>query len=319
MGEPPPPELPGSVEVLANNLRVDAATGEVFRALADAGIATIVLKGPAIARWLYGPSEPRFYGDCDLLLASSDLTAASRTLERLGFVARHDPRAPDWGREHAREFERELDRVVVDLHTTLPGVGVDDATAWRELSAETESTTVGRTQVSVLSATGRTLHVSLHRAQHGIQWKRPLEDLERAIATGDAATWTEAADLACRLGATESFAAGLRLTEAGRELAARLDLPRGESLEAALRAATAPPVALGLEALRTASWRERGRLSLRKLFPPPAFMRRWRPIARRGALGLAIAYVYRPIWLLRLAPEGFRAWKEARRVVRRGS
>jgi hypothetical protein len=232
-------------------------------------------------------------------------------------VARDDDRSPDWGREHAREFERGLDRVVVDLHTTLPGVSVDDATAWRELSTVTQTMTVGRAQVSVLGDPGRALHVSLHSAQHGIQWKRPLQDLERAIATADTATWAEAADLAHRLGATESFAAGLRLTEAGRELASRLNLPPGESVEAALRAATAPPIALGFEELRMASWRKRARLSLQKLFPPPAFMRRWLPIARRGPLGLAIAYLYRPVWLLRSAPEGFRAWKEARRRVSR--
>lgn len=317
MSEPSPRELPASVEIVANNLRVDAATSEVCVALRDAGIATILLKGPAVARWLYGPEEPRFYGDCDLLLSSTDLAAASRTLERLGFVARHDPRSPDWGREHAREFERGLDRVVVDLHTTLPGVGVDNATAWRKLSAHTETMTVGGTEVPVLSPPGRALHVSLHSAQHGFQWKRPLKDLERAITTADAETWRRAADLAHRLGATESFAAGLRLTEAGADLAARLNLPRGQSIEVALRAATPPPIALGLEELRTANWRGRARLSLQKLFPPPAFMRRWRPIARRGTLGLAIAYVYRPIWLLRLTPEGFRAWRDARRTVRR--
>jgi hypothetical protein len=236
-------------------------------------------------------------------------------LSGLGFVARDDPAAPDWGREHAREFERAADGVVIDLHTTLPGVRADDATAWRELSAGVEPIAIGGGSAPALGLPARALHIALHSAQHGIEWKRPLEDLERAIATGGEATWRQAAEIARRLDAVESLAAGLRLTEAGRDLATRLDLPRGRSVEASLRAATAPPVALGIEQLRTASWTDRLMLALQKLFPPRAFMRRWRPIANRGPAGMALAYIYRPIWLLRRAPGGVRAWRKARRSV----
>ena len=237
-------------------------------------------------------------------------------MRELGFEARFDDAVGDWGREHAIEFERVSDAAIVDLHTTLPGVRVDDHRAWAILAAETDAMAIAGATVHALALPARALHVALHSAQHGIEWKRPLEDLARAIATADDQTWSKAGELARRLDAVESFAAGLRLIDAGQTLATRMRLPRGESIDAALRAATAPTMALGIEQLRTANWHERVRLVVRKLVPPPAFMRRWRPFANRGRIGLALAYVYRPIWLARRAPEGIRAWSRARRSVR---
>jgi hypothetical protein len=308
-------ELSSRVAVAANNLRVDAVTSEIAMAFAESEIPMVVLKGPVVARWLYEADSSRFYGDCDLLLSSSDLDVAASVLAKLGFEVRHDPAAPDWGREHATEFERDTDAAVVDLHTTLPGIGVDDATAWRELTRGTTTIVVAGTPVRALGLAALALHVALHSAHHGIEWKRPLQDLERAIETAGESIWAQAAALARRLDAVESLAAGLRLTELGRDLAASLELPRGRSVEIALRAGTAPPVALGIEQLHRDGFRAGLRFALQKLFPPPGFMRRWRPVANRGRVGMGLAYAYRPIWLLRRAPAGFRAWREARRAV----
>jgi hypothetical protein len=52
---------------------------------------------------------------------------------------------------------------------------------------------------------------------------------------------------------------------------------------------------------------------LGKTFPPPAFMRAWSPLARRGALGLALAYAWRPVWLVVHSGAAVRAWRRARR------
>jgi hypothetical protein len=37
-------------------------------------------------------------------------------------------------------------------------------------------------------------------------------------------------------------------------------------------------------------------------------MRRWRPLARRGGAGLALAYLWRPLWLAAMLPAGVRGW-----------
>jgi hypothetical protein len=86
---------------------------------------------------------------------------------------------------------------------------------------------------------------------------------------------------------------------------------------AALHARTPPPIALGFEQLAQAHGvRARVSIMWHKLFPPAGFMRHWDPQASDSRLGLLRAYLRRPVWLLRHAPEGFRAWREARRSVR---
>jgi hypothetical protein len=39
------------------------------------------------------------------------------------------------------------------------------------------------------------------------------------------------------------------------------------------------------------------RFVARHLVPPAGYMRVWLPIARRNRAGLALAYLYRPLWL----------------------
>jgi hypothetical protein len=43
-------------------------------------------------------------------------------------------------------------------------------------------------------------------------------------------------------------------------------------------------------------------------------MRVWYPVARRGPLGLAVAYLRRAAWLVATTPRALRAWLRARRV-----
>jgi hypothetical protein len=164
----------------------------------------------------------------------------------------------------------------------------------------------------------RAFHLAVHAGQHGSGWSRPLEDLDRAIAIADEASWREAEELAASLDATPAFAAGLRLTPSGAALADRLGLPRDVPVDVALRAETPPPVALGLDQLAQAKGL-RARLGIlrHKLVPPPSFMRHWSSLARRGPVGLLLAYLWRPLWLLARLPEGFEAWRRARREVRR--
>ena len=67
--------------------------------------------------------------------------------------------------------------------------------------------------------------------------------------------------------------------------------------------------------------RERGAWSkivfvLRKLVPSPEFMRLRYPLAGKGPVGLLVAYLYRPFWLVRWALPGLRSWQQARRLAR---
>ena len=49
---------------------------------------------------------------------------------------------PDWWREHASEWWRDADGVLVDVHRTLPGIEIGDEQAWGLLSASTDSSTI---------------------------------------------------------------------------------------------------------------------------------------------------------------------------------
>jgi hypothetical protein len=47
--------------------------------------------------------------------------------------------------------------------------------------------------------------------------------------------------------------------------------------------------------------------------PTPAFMRHWFPQARRGPLGMVLAYLWRPLWLVLRLPPSAIAWLRAHR------
>jgi hypothetical protein len=302
--------------VVASNLRVDSGTAEVLRAFEAAKVQSRLLKGASIKRWLYEDGEPRQYGDCDLLVRPADADRAREVLAELGFEPTHDEaQMPDWWREHAVAWLRQADAVAVDLHHTLVGVGVDDEALWDTLSAHAEPFEVGGYQATALTIPGRAFQLALHAGQHGQEWGPVLDEVELAVTRTELPAWQAAAELARALEAEPAFAAGLRLVPSGRRLADELGLPTEQSAALALRTTTPPAAALGFEQLADASGlRQRLEILRYKLFPPPTFMRKWSPRARQGRLGLAVAYAERPLWLLRHAPAGFRAWRAARRA-----
>ncbi len=290
-------------------LYVDLLTAELASAFAERGVPCILLKGPAVAHWLYHDGSVRTYRDCDLLVDPRQIAAAQAILRERGFEDTASPLAHP--RKESHEWQRAEQHV--DLHTTLIGIRAAPQEVWDALSSTMASEQVGGVAVRVLDAPGRTLHVALHAAQHGREDEKPLEDLRRALELVPEQTWRDAADLARRLRATEAFATGLRLLPAGAALATRLDLASAASAEATLRLEPVP-LALALEHLaQTRGWRARLEILLRELFPTVAFMRWWSPLARRGRLGLVAAYCWRPLYLLLHLGPGFVAWQRARR------
>lgn len=302
----------------AMNLTVDATAMEVVAALGAASVTCILLKGPPLAEWLYGPDSARFSVDVDLLVSPTELAHAETVLEALGYspLAPH-VRASDRPR-YARVWGRESGGANVDLHTTLAGIGLPAREAWSVLSGETEEVAVGRVRARVLDPAARALHVVLHAAKHGVQHSKPLADLERALEILPFELWQEAAVLAVRLDAVPAFSTGFALVPGGDGLSADLGLSGTSSVEVALRAQTPPPLALGVEWFsRLPGPRAKARFVAGKIFPPPAFMRRWSPLARRGRLGLVAAYVYRPLWLLLKLGPAVAGWRRAKRASAR--
>lgn len=292
-------------------LYIDRLTAELADAFGASGITCILLKGPAIARWLYDDGSVRSYSDCDLLVSPGQVPAAQGVLRELGFRDIASPLGHPWLDSH--EWQR--DEHHVDLHATLIGIRASPQQVWDVLSANTETLMVGGAAVRVLGVPARALHVVLHAAQHGPREPHPLEDLRRACDVVSEQTWVEVAVLAERLQATEAFATGLRLLPAGAAIAGRLGLASARSADATLRLEPVP-LALALEYLAcTPGLGARLRIVMSELFPTVAFMRWWSPLARRGPIGLAAAYCWRPLWLLARLGPGLVAWRQARRAT----
>ena len=276
-------------------LEIDRVTAEVVDALGRAGVRSILLKGPVLARWLFDDASERGYVDCDLLVADDRMDSATDVLSELGFRRSALELPNDWPR-HALVFTRS--GVSVDLHRSLVGARVAPAEVWRELGSDTTSIRVGGADVEVLSPPARALVVALHAAKDGGRVEKVDGDLQRALDRLPMETWFRASALARRLRASQALAVGLRRLPDGAVLAERLGLPTSVTPDLALRAGHVPPLATGIQWLVTSRGMN-GKLSLvlRKIFPPADFLRAWTPLARRGWPGLLAAYVWRPIWV----------------------
>jgi hypothetical protein len=302
-------DFPERALVAGSRLAIDAWTAEVVTALRREGVRCLLLKGPSLARWLYAPGEVRRYEDIDLLVSPEDVPAAERILAGFGL------RLHGINAEHAHSWVSRR-RPTVDLHWTLPVTEAVPAHVWQTVSRDTELMDVGGVSVEVLGEPARVFHVALHAGYHGVGFDTPLRDLDLALERLPVETWRAAAGLAERLGAREAFAAGLGLTAAGRDLAAALRVPSGISVEAALRAQTAPPVAgaiAGFTSIHGAG--RKARFVARTMFPRPSYMRAWSPLAARTGSGLATSYCRRLLWLTRQLAPGVRAWRLARRTA----
>jgi hypothetical protein len=309
------PEGPGMrIETTASNLLLEAVAGEVVEALRRVGMRSVLIRGATTERWLY-EDDPRAYGDVDLLVDPARFDHGERVLEEVGFEPSRMERLFEKGRpSHASTWARES--VMVDLHRTLVGLGVSAEEAWAVLSENTEAWEVGRAKVEVLAPAGRCVVLALHMAQHGPEFARTREDLERAIARAPRSAWFAAVDLARRLRAETSMAAGLLSVQGGRQLC--------ETLGLHLEDAVASEGSASFHAAQGLAWliesrgvRAKAHYIRIKLFPPSSVMRSRARWARSGRLALALAYAVRLARIAWHAPRAALTVAQLRRERRR--
>jgi hypothetical protein len=303
---------PAVVDETAVSLAVDRMTVEVVRALAGAGIEAILLKGPAILDQLYDLGEHRPYVDCDLLIPAAAEPAVAAVLRQLGFAPGAGFGIADPGVADEHEWHRGGDHL--DLHGSLSGVAVPAESVWPILTVDARWLRVAGRRVRVLGPGALALLLALHAATDGPAGEKPLDDLRRGLIRLGDTTWREAAELARALDALPAFGAGMGLLPEGARRLARLGVDPGHDVAIALRALAAPPLAHSLERIRRErTLRGKLRRIVRGLAPTPTYMRRWSALARGGGAGLALAYLWRPVWLVLQIGPGLRAWKRARR------
>ena len=316
-------------------LRVDALGMEVVQALSADGVRAVLLKGPAIATWLYERGE-RTYGDVDLLVAPADFRRAHTVLVAQGFRASVDPTVRGvQGLDPGVEPWHDVAVKAVEYHRAEGGSGWVDlhqslewghpAAVWNVLSEGTDRLVLAGREVEVPSQAGRALVVALHALQHSGQLgraepaNRAVADLERAVQRASEPVWQRAAELAARLGLELQLLGGLRMVAGGPELAARLGLPGGNQVDARIEALTAmlaTPQARWFERLGQARGAfARVRFVGRGLFPPRESLRAADPRADRGWLGLASAHARRLARIVAPGLSALRAWRRARRAA----
>jgi hypothetical protein len=307
---------PAAIDETAISLAVDRVSAEVVRALADAGIEAILLKGPAVVEQLYDPGEHRPYVDCDLLIPAAAEPAVAAVLRQLGFEPGAGFGVSDPGVADQHEWHRGGDHL--DLHGSLFGVGAASERVWPVMTADARWLVVAGQRMRVLGPAALAVLLALHAAADGPDAEKPLEDLRRGLARLGDAAWSDAAERARALDALPAFGAGLRLLPEGADRLARLGVDPGYDVAIALRARAAPPLAHSLERIRReATLGGKLRRIIRGLVPSPTYLRRWSALARRGSAGLVLAYAWRPRVARHPIQSGLREWVRARRCEAR--
>lgn len=301
--------------IVLRTLLLDAVAAQCFALLSEHGVPAILLKGQAIASWLYA-DRLREYGDVDLLVDPAEREQAVDVLGSIGY--RHWLAGAD-----AVEFgpnEIELigpSGVCIDLHHTLLGVAASPARCWEVLSRRTEVMSVGGRALTILDSGARTMHLALHVAQNGPIDTKAVADLERGLEQLPHSLWREAERIARSIDALEAFSAGLRVTEPGRRLARQLSLTPPRDVELVLRTTSAPPEALQIQKLvEAASMRSRISLIGRKLWPTTAYMLGRFPAARASGYSLLAARLRRLAGLPSKFSTALWSWAQARRTAR---
>jgi hypothetical protein len=307
--------LPAGVWNAMQTLALDQAAATAADRLRVAGIPTLLLKGPSFSRWLYSEEATRSYVDIDLLVPFDLAAAAESELMRAGFT-RSGYETIQGDRPRYAVSLRSPQGDWIDLHRTLIGVGKPER-LFAVLAGGARPFDVGGGIIDEPPAPGRALVLALHAAKEASRSEKVGADLARAMEVVPVDVWTAAAKLAEEVGALEAFAAGVRRDPAGPKIAERLGLPDELTKDVSLRTTKPPPLAVGLDyVLDSQGIGGKVIFGIRKAFPPPSFMRSWRPLARRGTIGLAVAYVYRPFWLIVKTVPAAIAVRRARRAAR---
>ncbi len=191
-----------------------AVTERVAAALRNAGIDTLLLRGPAVAKRFYPDESLRTYRDIDLIIGRNQLDRAAGVMQDLGFK-------PDRGMEY---WEKRgewpfTDRdTIVELHWEAypalfhgtPGLGVDD------IRSSADRITMGTTEISCLSVNHLLLSSFLHAAyDHYFDRLVRLVDIRQIIklATADI-SWGWITDMVRRTGTAVAVRKALECVDA---------------------------------------------------------------------------------------------------------
>jgi hypothetical protein len=152
-----------SLAAAASAATLESRGAAAIAALHDAGIATRLIKGVAMAHLDYDDPADRHFGDVDVLVHGSDIAETVAVLERAGF-RRHYPEPTAGFDEHlGKGVALENDEhVVLDVHRTLALGYYGTRLPIERLWDDPVPMTIGEVEVSTMSRLNRFLHSAIH-------------------------------------------------------------------------------------------------------------------------------------------------------------
>lgn len=295
------------VGLLSRRPQLDAAAAVVIGAFADAGIDSVLLKGPVLARLLYRAGEHRAYSDIDLLVSPRKLLDARTVLDGLGYANTSAQKGiHDLANVlHSETWAAPSGPVTIDLHWRLAGCEADPQAAWQILFSRRAFLKLEGRPVPVLDRAGVAMHLATHLAQGEPGDHKARADLALGLERLPDEVWRAAAKLASELEGATAFAAGLRLVPQGAALADDLKLPATAATEWQIaHRAERPRGTFHLDALLGAEGlRERAAIVGRSLFPTRLWIAWNTPWVGHSRLRIAAAYALHlarsPLWAIR--------------------
>jgi hypothetical protein len=139
----------------------------VLRALKEAGVEVIPLKGIHLSELVYRNRALRRIGDADLLVKVEDMAAAERAVRAMGYTQKRAARfeAAQEVAQHIPPYKK-AGSVDLELHWNIgsPTIGgtVDEKGLW----ARSGQAQIGGVEVRVLSPADLLLHLCMHMSVH---------------------------------------------------------------------------------------------------------------------------------------------------------
>ena len=172
----------------ARSMRLRSALGEMLKALQDAGVRVIVLKGVALATLVYPYPNVRPSQDIDLLCSEEDYRKVRDSLVSLGYETDADPTLPTRRADHEGYFDRHFfnpDGLVhVELHVDSLKLGVKPRHS-ASIRLRARHIEIEDVPALALGPEDQVLTLSVHLHRHGFNrliWFKDLDLLIRRYA-----------------------------------------------------------------------------------------------------------------------------------------
>src|ERR1700687_3816400 len=204
-------------------------TAELFRVLdrfSEAGIETLLTKGPALSIRCYGDPGMRQYGDLDFVIRQADIRHATQAMLDLGYQPRVPLAAIDAKKipgEYA--FQKAGTHLLVEFHTERTFRYYPRPLRIEDLFDRHALVNIDGRDVPALSLEDELVLICVHGAKHFWERLMWIADVAALISSGQPPDWDRAMAAAREVGAERILRLGLRLALdlLGAELPAQVE------------------------------------------------------------------------------------------------